>query len=1812
MVRDTKNKDPLEYPEGIRRDFVVSKSMKRIARSSFPSLFYLRMCFLLYVMLVIIPTLNSAEINNRNEMTHTKKKSDSIGNWKESTVSSQQRGNNKAKLEIHIDIRNRTANKSATRSNERSSAALNRFLEDVLKAQDDLKWMDHATRCVNRMTRPDDSLAYTNWHSTVSVNTEDVLEPTDIDYRSRLRGKRGFDRNYERMWMLQKKKYGEKSTRDVPQRVYLDNDMTFKREADDADFDILYRYPGTLDRSIYEGGAIADQPLKDWTRKRDLHSSGDWSNFNENPKVTNDEGTWLRDYNSAREILANSDSSKDEEKLHVDNDTRNQLEIASLNDPIRADDFRVLRKSPIKNQKSQNTPLTLESLKKIVLDLRNKLTLSNKKENVLSKESSSWNHPRSTAEIFDFKRDLDEHPYGETIWRIKRAKNVGSEEESDSSIFQGAKFRELYLGERNSKELHDRAKRNRRSFIADLNNQRDVPETKSHRKAEIIKDALGNVTEMQKTKGVVRLYSGYLNNGGSLKRTLNKMNISDSQSSLDKGSFLNRCFINLTITSSLVADKANISESRYPSITEPNLNNYSIDNASHLPERIDKVPGINWKKLGQHSQTEKIPKNFAVSDTFVAPIHFSTDSGVDHPRKFEVGNGKSDWVKLSAWKKSRLGTDDGQSGVGSPEGNTSRGFDTTANESRRIQRETIREKRERFEMSGKTQRKNRELIRVFEPRGRSYQMQKAEERTRTNDDESTEDANARKADFSIDLVIDARSAKVARNANASGIGESIIAKDRIGFENLASMTAGDDLRKQQQMVPPVSATNGGANKSNGNSDAAEIDIRVVGSNGNETMNVKEGTVTVRPRESDNHLRRRLLWSDAEADDSTIKRTGSVLNSAIDDRIGNFRNEDRQQSEMINSADSGKVLIRVKRDDNFEVSSETSRNNFNPRTSDANHQARYKRSTYSFEDLESNNAAEDVDVAKNEVAVNHDEKQGNNEEYENVERVKGDYNDGEEDLMEDNDGAMESEREGRALSRQRIDPVKATVDMLIKEKLERKNKSKDADYTRKRRSMLGMIEYYDYDDNDEENDAMNEQGIRNKDDQLPIKDDRSEIKRATDKTYTPSNLGKKKNENLEAMMKEKRKKAKHKEPKEQIVVDLGEHKSKTSRNSQQDKKLSDTSESNFENAFRKGRLSTEENSGKLHRGEGFTNNVYREKSTDLKSKWLDQSFENRMALPKNSELILNDNQRKKISSNEPLNIVSNARADVNPDVIENILLDIQPIKFMTQNRELEAWTDFYEDFENERPEDHYYYQEKDRRHPNNVESLYEELKNVYDWTDGELKSGPRLRGDQRLRYESDNKLDTNLAQLQPTNDRLFGFSHDNEQRSFPSTDTSWTNSNSAATSNYVALKVTADTFKNGLESSKSTTKNSPNIFSVNTTTESKVSKIVEDENNPFPEKSTTGRSEVNPNSGSLYENRKYIESEMRKVLKRNVNSQKQVAINSQDLVESFVESLQDDFDDNVKVRFGRGLKAVDETISDSNETHDQDTANANNTNSKSYNSSQIFHDNSSMSHNWYNKTSADLINLFDVHDDASERRIEAKKIQEPILTNTNNIVDSDEDLEAAEQKYVNNEAARIRRAAASYRTFYDDVDENLDDSDEADKSLSDRFQLPNILGDQSDSVYDEYATTNWNDDVQNLERYSQTPRINSRKKAKSGKKMKTQQSSSQKKNARKNSSHSSSSGNRRHQKTHRSDVSRNANRDLKPKKKSKASPSAGKRGRIQKSKTAEQSLRRAEVNEESKVPSEKVLYENAEDRSVSERAIGDRRVGVDRDYKREKN
>lgn len=102
-------------------------------------------------------------------------------------------------------------------------------------------------------------------------------------------------------------------------------------------------------------------------------------------------------------------------------------------------------------------------------------------------------------------------------------------------------------------------------------------------------------------------------------------------------------------------------------------------------------------------------------------------------------------------------------------------------------------------------------------------------------------------------------------------------------------------------------------------------------------------------------------------------------------------------------------------------------------------------------------------------------------------------------------------------------------------------------------------------------------------------------------YKSGDLGKKKNENAEAVMKEELKKAKNKEPKEEIVIDLGKRKNKMK--DRNDKKQFNSIGSSFENVFNEERqLSTKENSEKIRQNKDFANNVYHEESVTMKSKW----------------------------------------------------------------------------------------------------------------------------------------------------------------------------------------------------------------------------------------------------------------------------------------------------------------------------------------------------------------------------------------------------------------------------------------------------------------------------------------------------------------------------------------------------------------------------------------------------------------------------------
>lgn len=101
------------------------------------------------------------------------------------------------------------------------------------------------------------------------------------------------------------------------------------------------------------------------------------------------------------------------------------------------------------------------------------------------------------------------------------------------------------------------------------------------------------------------------------------------------------------------------------------------------------------------------------------------------------------------------------------------------------------------------------------------------------------------------------------------------------------------------------------------------------------------------------------------------------------------------------------------------------------------------------------------------------------------------------------------------------------------------------------------------------------------------------------------LGKKKNENAEAMTREKLRKAqaRDKEPKEKIIVDIGARKNKTAKNDRSNKKPLSSLGSSFENMFdEERRLLTKESLEKNRQNKDFANNVYDEESTAAKSKW----------------------------------------------------------------------------------------------------------------------------------------------------------------------------------------------------------------------------------------------------------------------------------------------------------------------------------------------------------------------------------------------------------------------------------------------------------------------------------------------------------------------------------------------------------------------------------------------------------------------------------
>ncbi|KAK9302153.1 hypothetical protein QLX08_005754 [Tetragonisca angustula] len=282
----------------------------------------------------------------------------------------------------------------------------------------------------------------------------------------------------------------------------------------------------------------------------------------------------------------------------------------------------------------------------------------------------------------------------------------------------------------------------------------------------------------------------------------------------------------------------------------------------------------------------------------------------------------------------------------------------------------------------------------------------------------------------------------------------------------------------------------------------------------------------------------------------------------------------------------------------------------------------------------------------------------------------------------------------------------------------------------------------------------------------------------------------------------------------------------------------------------------------------------------------------------------------------------------------------PEKYILKIGNLDVIDDFFDDIQ--------YLDEKKEKVSDSVKPLYEELKKIYDWNvDESGKSKPRIKGDQRMYHESNdkpcttepskNQTDPSEVHDGPTEtsasspnllplllvhagsgkseigERIYQ-SVSSGEREGPATAASA----NVSQSNYFALKSTDDMFKGGPEQGNSTgEKLRGPARAIETAREWQAQKVSGVRND-----GAEGRDGV---SWSLTDRRQYIDTDSQRsacgdrkypALPRervqNIDREKQTIVSSRDLHESFVEPVEwfDDFDKDARVRLARGLKTVD--------------------------------------------------------------------------------------------------------------------------------------------------------------------------------------------------------------------------------------------------------------------------------------------------------------
>lgn len=561
--------------------------------------------------------------------------------------------------------------------------------------------------------------------------------------------------------------------------------------------------------------------------------------------------------------------------------------------------------------------------------------------------------------------------------KLKRVKNTDENKNKDLGIFQGLTDEESYYEDHNSKKSHDRSKRSK-SFVSDINNRTNLSITSisgniAYQKPQIIKEDIQNVIEDDE-ESVMQLHPRYLKN--------NEINLMNA---------LNKTF-----------------ELKYPLNKRFSLNDH-FTKSIVMPSIINEPIRKNIEYIGLNCiNAPKLKKNLSTLNTSIDSICFFTNNNTDTVLADRT-DGKDEAKKLEVLMRetSRFDTDDGQlkdAREEIPLGNTSRSvFGLARNELRNSTVETSTAS----EIKIGTRKENNKppmipgIMKLSMIPGNPYQKQKTQiivklsrqmskdgisVETMTTNESRNANVKSETLTHSIDIIDDVTAkpeVSVSETVNEFVTDKALTPNDRHDEFNLTVL---DELRKQQMLS--AKSRNGNC-KSNGNFAIDKTAIRSLGLNKSETTNPMKDIQIITPdvNRSVNNIRRKLLWIstisvDPESEDLSQTTTKRVI----------FFN---------NLIISASPALRVKR----EIITEASpmlQNTLDLLVPDINLHARYKRSTYSPEDLEfSNEADRESDAIGEDEAINHVENRRNNEEYtnENIEESMENYEDGEEDMME---------------------------------------------------------------------------------------------------------------------------------------------------------------------------------------------------------------------------------------------------------------------------------------------------------------------------------------------------------------------------------------------------------------------------------------------------------------------------------------------------------------------------------------------------------------------------------------------------------------------------------------------------------------------------------------------------------------------------------------------------------------------------------------------------------------------------------------------